>query len=56
MLTLVKVNLPLSITVAPNGDKLESANTVVVGSMISNIVGPVFSSTSFACFYISNGM
>ena len=31
--------------------KLESAETVVVGSMISNIVGlgPGFSSTSFAC-------
>ena len=29
--------------------KLESADTVIVGSMISNIVGPGFSSTSFAC-------
>ena len=30
--------------------KRESADTVIVGSMISNIVGPGFSSTSFACF------
>ena len=29
--------------------KLESADTVIVGSMISNNVGPGFSSTSFAC-------
>ena len=29
--------------------KLESADTLVVGSVISNIVGPGFSSTSFAC-------
>ena len=29
--------------------KLESADTVVVGSMISNMVGARFSSTSFAC-------
>ena len=29
--------------------KLETADTVIVGSMISNIVGPGFSSTSFAC-------
>ena len=29
--------------------KLESADTVIVGSMISNLVGPGFSSTSFAC-------
>ena len=29
--------------------KLESADTVVVASMISNIVGARFSSTSFAC-------
>ena len=29
--------------------KLQSADTVFVGSMISNIVGPRFSSTSFAC-------
>ena len=29
--------------------KLESADTVIVGSMISNIAGPGFSSTSFAC-------
>ena len=29
--------------------KLESVDTVIVGSMISNIVGPGFSSTSFAC-------
>ena len=29
--------------------KLESADTVIVGSMISNILGPGFSSTSFAC-------
>ena len=29
--------------------KLESADKVIVGSMISNIVGPGFSSTSFAC-------
>ena len=28
---------------------LESADTVIVGSMISNILGPGFSSTSFAC-------
>ena len=27
--------------------KLESADAVIVGSMISNIVGPGFSSTSF---------
>ena len=49
LISLLKVVNIFVLSSVTDITKLESADSVIVGSMISNIVGPGFSSTSFAC-------